>query len=124
MVQGAWSPSRGQIVRAAVQYSDSEQTKTRFPVVVSSDAFNERYPDVIVAFTTKASNVKHPRNYDVEVSERRSDFRATGLTVSTTVRCGRLWSIDKRKIMDVVGALPEDVLADVRRLVRACFVDD
>lgn len=124
MAQGSWNPAPGEVVRAAVQYSDSEQTKSRFPVVVSSKTFNERHPDVIVAFTTKSSNIRHPRDYDVEISERRSDFRSTGLVVSTTVRCGRLWSIDKRRILDVIGVVPQDVLRDVQRLVRACFVDE
>lgn len=123
MAQRSWAPSPGHVIRAAVQYSDSEQTKSRFPVVVSSQRFNDAYPDVIVAFTTKSSNIRHPRDYDVEISEKRNDFSSTGLTVSTTVRCGRLWSIDKRKIMDVIGVVPDDILNDIIRLVRLCFSD-
>ena len=123
MVLESWAPSPGQIVRAEVQYSDSEQTKSRFPVVVSSRTFNAKHPDVVVAFTTKSSNVRHARDYDVQISNRRSDFSTTGLRVSTTVRCGRLWSIDKRKISATIGVLPADILNDVLRLVRACFED-
>jgi len=119
-----WIPAPGEVVRAAVQYSDSEQTKSRFPVVVSSREFNAKYPDVIVAFTTKSSNIRSPRSYDVEISDRRADFLSTGLTVSTTVRCGRLWTLDKRRVLDVVGLLPEDVLADVMILVKKCFVEE
>ncbi|UCC30642.1 MAG: type II toxin-antitoxin system PemK/MazF family toxin [Phycisphaerales bacterium] len=124
MAQGSWTPLPGHIVHAAVQYSDSERTKSRFPLVVSSRGFNDRHPEVIVAFTTKASNIRHSRDYDVEISDRRSDFKDTGLTESTTVRSGRLWSIDKRKIMDVIGVAPSDIFGDVIRLVRACFAED
>ena len=124
MAQGSWTPLPGHIVHAAVQYSDSERTKSRFPVVVSSRRFNEKHPDVVVAFTTKTSNIRHPRDYDVEVSEHHPNFGTTGLTASTTVRCGRLWSIDKRKIMDVVGVAPSDIFGDVVRLVLACFSED
>ena len=116
-----WVPLPGQVVRAEVQYSDSEETKSRFPVVVSSDRFNESHPDVIVAFSTKSANVRHPRDYDVEVSDRHPSFRSTGLRLSTTVRCGRLWSLDKDKISDVVGVVPKDILDDILRLVRSCF---
>ncbi len=124
MGQGSWTPLPGHIVHAAVQYSDSEQTKSRFPLVVSSRRFNENHPEIVVAFTTKTSNIRHPHDYDVEISERRSDFAGTGLTASTTVRCGRLWTIDKRKIMDVIGVAPTDVLGDVVHLVRKCFADE
>lgn len=120
----SWSPTPGSIVRAEVQYSDSEQTKSRFPVVVSSGRFNCKHPDVIVAFTTKTSNIHRPQDYDVEVSGRHAGFGNTGFTVSTTVRCGRLWSIDKRKISEVIGHVPDDILVDVLHLVRDCFVEE
>ena len=123
MAVGGWTPHPGQIVRTEVQYSDSEQTKSRFPVVVSARAFNEAHPDVIVAFTTKSMNIRHPRDYDVEISTRHPGFQTTGLFVSTTVRCGRLWTVDKRKISEILGVVPADVLTDVLNLVRGCFTD-
>ena len=110
----------GQIVRAEVQYSDSEGTKSRFPVVVSCAEFNRENPEVIVAFTTSRP-IRQPREYDVHVSARHPEFSLTGLTKDTTVRCGRLWTIDKRKISDVIGCMPKDLLVDIKRLVRACF---
>ena len=123
MGQRSWVMSPGQIIRAEVQYSDSEKTKTRFPVIVSCRTFNERHPDVVVAFATRTANIRHPRDYDVEISDKRSDFGLTGLSEPTTVRCGRLWSIDKRKISDVLGVLPDDIWTDVLHLVQRCFID-
>ena len=123
MVEGSWTPAPGQVIRAEVQYSDSEHTKSRYPVVVSARTFNQKHPDLIVAFATKSSNIRHPRDYDVEISDKRADFHRTGLYLSTTVRCGRLWTLDKRRISDVVGVLPDDILGDVMHLVKGCFVD-
>lgn len=114
-------PSPGHIVHALVQYSDSEGSKSRFPVVVSSSEFNKQYSEVIVAFTTSSKNVDHPQSYDVEISDKHPQFVQTGLTHSTTVRCGRLWTVDKRKISDVVGSVPDDLLTDINRLVQECF---
>lgn len=116
-----WSPSAGHIIRANVPYADSEGTKSRFPVVVSSNEFNETHPEVIVAFTTRASNIHHPCDYDVEISNRHAEFRNTGLTESTTVRCGRLWTINKRQISDTMGVVPDDLLVDIQHLVLGCF---
>lgn len=123
MPQTAWAPSPGHIVRAEVPFSDSEGTKTRFPVVVSTHRFNEAHPEVIVAFATRSLNVRHPRDYDVQISDRHPGFSLTGLTESTTVRCGRLWTISKQKISDCVGVVPDDLLVDIRRLVLDCVRD-
>ena len=115
--------SPGHIIRAEVQYSDSEGTKSRFPVVVSSTDFNQKYPEIIVAFTTSSVNIHHPRSYDVEISDKHPEFGLTGLPHSTTVRCGRLWTIDKRKISDVIGVVPGGLLTDIQRLVLECFTE-
>lgn len=113
--------SPGHIVRAEVQYSDSERTKSRFPVVVSGSQFNQKYSEVIVAFTTSSNNIYHPKNYDVEISDRHPQFALTGLTQSTTVRCGRLWTVDKRRISDVIGIVPNELFVDIKKLVLECF---
>jgi mRNA-degrading endonuclease toxin of MazEF toxin-antitoxin module len=91
--------------------------------VVSGQGFNSEHPEVIVAFTTSSANIHHPRSYDVEISDKHSGFGMTGLDRSTTVRCGRLWTIDKRKIADVVGTVPDDLLNDIQKLVVDCFPD-
>ena len=121
MSAAEWYPLPGHIVNAQVQYADCEGTKSRFPVVVSGQEFNQQHPEVIVAFTTSSRNIRHPRSYDVEISGKHSEFQQTGLTHDTTVRCGRLWTIDKRSIVDVIGAVPDDLLNDIQRLVAASF---
>jgi mRNA-degrading endonuclease toxin of MazEF toxin-antitoxin module len=123
MSDTGWSLSPGRIIRAEVRYSDSEGSKSRYPVVVSSSEFNRQHPEVIVAFTTSSRNVHHPRSYDVEISDRHPDFKNTGLPHNTTVRCGRLWTIDKRKVSDVIGAVRDGLLSDIQRLVLGCFVE-
>jgi len=123
MPAAAWAPSPGHIVRAEVPFADSEGTKTRFPVVVSTRRFNEAHPEIIVAFATRSRNVRRPRDYDVEISDRHPQFSHTGLTESTTVRCGRLWTISKHKISDCIGVVPADLLIDIQRLVLACVCD-
>lgn len=123
MAPQQWTPSPGYIIHTHVQYSDSEGTKSRFPVVISSSQFNQQYPEVIVAFATSSKNIHHPRSYDVEISDKHPDFGSTGLTHSTTIRCGRLWTVDKRKISDVIGIVPDNLLTDIQRLVTECFKD-
>lgn len=121
MSAAEWYPSPGHIIHTYVQYSDSEATKSRFPVVVSSSQFNQKYAEVIVAFATSSKNIHHSRSYDVEISDKHPQFAQTGLTHSTTVRCGRLWTVDKRKISDVIGVVPDNLLTDINKLVLESF---
>ena len=116
-----WAPLPGHIIRTSVPHTDSSEESTRFPIVVSSSSYNQQYPDVIVAFTTRTVNIHHPRSYDVEIPHRHPEFNLTGLIESTTVRCGRLHTIKKTKIYDVIGIVPEDLLIDLKNLVLKCF---
>lgn len=121
MRAGGWSLSPGHVVHARIAYSDVEGAKSRFAVVVSADSFNQRYSEVIVAYATRSKNVKHSRGYDVVLSDRHASFSNAGLPESTTIRCGRLWTLDQRAIQDVKGVVPDDLMADVLRLVREAF---
>jgi hypothetical protein len=112
----------GSIIRAGIPYSDCEKIKTRFPVIVSSEKFNNIHPEVVVAFSTSSKNIHHPQDYDVEISDRHPQFSYTGLTNNTTVRCGRLWTINKDQIYEIIGIVPDDLLIDIVKLTRQVFV--
>ncbi|MCP4711647.1 MAG: type II toxin-antitoxin system PemK/MazF family toxin [Planctomycetes bacterium] len=116
-----WALLPGHIIRASIPFSDVEGSKTRFPVVVSSEDFNKKYPEIIVAFTTRSVNIRSPRNYDVEISEHNPDFGLTNLPESTTVRCGRLWTISKKSIQECIGIVPNSALDEINHLVLECF---
>jgi mRNA-degrading endonuclease toxin of MazEF toxin-antitoxin module len=124
MPPAEWIPLPGHIIRASVPHTDDTGSSIRFPVVVSSKTYNKQYPDVVVAFTTRSSNIKYPRSYDVEIPDKRKDFNLTGLRESTTVRCGRLHTISKKKIYDQIGCVPDDLLTDIQRLVILNFQDE
>jgi len=118
-----WIPLPGHIIRADVPHTDSQDSSDRYPVVVSSKSYNEKYPYVIVAFTTRSLNIKHSLNCDVEISDKRKDFNLTGLRESTTVRCCRLHTINKKKIYAQIGCVPDDLLSDIQHLVVLNFQD-
>ena len=121
MPQRSWSLLPGHIIRTRVPRTDSDESDERYPVVVSSKEYNEQFPDVIVTFTTRSSNIRHPQSYDVEISDNHPQFNLAGLPLSTTVRCGRLHTIKQSKIYDVIGSVPGDLLNDIQRLVLQCF---
>jgi mRNA-degrading endonuclease toxin of MazEF toxin-antitoxin module len=116
-----WYPLPGHIIRTEVPRTDSNLKDVRFPVVVSNSEYNQQYTEVIVAYTTRSINVRHPRSYDIEISDNHPQFELTGLTESTTVRCGRLHTVKQRNICDTHGIVPDDLLGDIERLVLECF---
>jgi len=118
-----WTPLPGYIIRTDVPHTDSTESSHRFPVIVSNRKYNQQYPDVIVAFTTRSANIRNARTYDVEISDMHPQFRLTGLTENTTIRCGRLHTIKKQKIYDVIGIVPDDLLVDIKKLVLECFAE-
>ena len=121
MPKHEWVLLPGHIIRANIPFSDVEGSKTRFPVVVSSEDFNKKYPEIIVAFTTHTENIRVHQNYDVEISDRNPDFGLTNLPESTTIRCGRLWTISKKSIQDCIGIVPNSALNEINHLVLECF---
>ena len=116
-----WEYEPGYIVRAKVPHTDSSWSDSRYPVIVSSRSYNQQYPEVIVAFTTRSSNINHPRSYDVEISNKHKDFKLTGLPENTTVRCGRLHTIKKSFIYDAIGIVPDDLMVDINKIILECF---
>ena len=121
MTAPGWNLLPGHVVFATIPFSDVEGNKDRFGIVVSTGEFNKTHPEIIVAFCTRTSNIKHPRDYDVEISEQHENFLLTNLPEDTTVRCGRLWTVDKNKIKDCSGCVPDDLLIDIQHLVARCF---
>jgi mRNA-degrading endonuclease toxin of MazEF toxin-antitoxin module len=123
MPPSEWILLPGHIIRTSVPHTDSQDSSDRYPVVVSSKSYNEKYSYVIVAFTTRSSNIKHPLSCDVEISNRHQQFNLTGLEENTTVRCCRLHTINKNNIYAVIGCVPDDLLTDIQRLVILNFQD-
>ena len=121
MPKGGWTPSPGHIVYASIPYSDIEKSKSRIAIVISSSAYNKQYQEIVVAFATRSSNIRYPRNYDVCISEKHPKFQETGLRENTTVRCGRLWTLDQRSVANIMGIVPDDLLIDIQKLVLQNF---
>lgn len=109
----------GHILYAGIPFRDTGEIKNRFCVVVSDNEFNRKYNEVIVAFAT--SRAKQPQNYDVWISDNDPKFIETGLHKSTKVQCGRLFTLDSRRVIDVVGVVPDNILDDIKKLVLECF---
>jgi mRNA interferase MazF len=102
----------GDIVLVPFPYTNYFNSKPRPALVISSVAFNKKSLDVVlVAFT---SNISTTAVYSVKVLISDPGFTATGLKVSSTILCGKIFAMDKTHIYKKLGKLPDVWLQPVR----------
>jgi len=93
----------GAVVLLPFPFTNLRTTKQRPAVVISSQAFNARQPDVVVmAITSQLPSALGPDEYRLGAQEQR----AAGLPKPSMVKCGKLLTIDQRLIRKVLGHLP------------------
>jgi len=99
---------RGDVYLAPFLYADLEAAKRRPVCVVSGEAFNEG-PDVLVAMvTSRRARLEAPGIGDVALQ----DWEAARLLVPSTLRAGRLQTIEFRRLDGRLGSLsPGDLRA-------------
>lgn len=102
----------GDVVLLPFPFTDLTTAKQRPAVVISGEAFNTRQRDVIVlAITSQIPDALNPEDYRLTPEARR----AAGLPKPSIVKCGKLLTVDQRLIRKVLGRLPPEALADVKR---------
>ena len=97
---------RGDLYLAQFLYADLEAAKRRQVCVVSGGAFNQG-PDLIVAMvTSRRARLRAPGVGDVTLQ----DWDGAGLLVPSTLRAGRLQTMEARLLDGQLGSLsPRDL---------------
>jgi len=105
----------GDLYFAPFPYSDPTQSKRRPVCVVSTERLNEG-PDVIVAMITSSRvRFERPGLGDVPLQ----DWEAAGLLAQSTLRVGRLHTMETRLLEGQLGSLGDRDLVAVRTALRA-----
>ena len=104
---------RGEIYKAALDpVLGSEQGGTRPVLIVQNDVGNHYSPTVIVlALTSRMSKARLPTH--VEVASPISGLARDSVVLAEQVR-----TLDKQRLLERLGALPEAVMAQVDRALR------
>ncbi|MBI2467207.1 MAG: type II toxin-antitoxin system PemK/MazF family toxin [Candidatus Rokubacteria bacterium] len=109
---------RGQAVVVNVVFPDQSGVKLRPAVVVSTEAFHRKLPDVIVCPISS-----QPRYYDRPGpgDHPLEDWEAVGLRHPSTARISNILAVEKQIIKRVLGALSSSDLEQVTRGLRYAF---
>lgn len=106
---------RGEIIVVNVPFSDRTGTKPRPALVLSSEAFHGKLPDLIVCpISSQPRFYRRPGPGDYPIR----DWRAIGFRHPSTVRISKILAVDKAIIKRPFGLLPNQDLARVDAGVR------
>ena len=106
--------SRGDVIRVQLDPTrGSEIRKTRPCVVVQRDAANRGGRTTIVCPLTDADG-KQPSRLAIAVAAGIG-----GTSKDSLVLCSRIWTVDKVRLTEKLGALPADIIEGVDAGLRA-----
>ncbi|MDY6990473.1 MAG: type II toxin-antitoxin system PemK/MazF family toxin [Thermodesulfobacteriota bacterium] len=92
----------------------AEAKKTRPGLVVSNDINNTHSPIISIAPVT--SNVTRVYSFEVEVAAQTGGLRSRSKVMVNQTR-----AVDKARLLEKLGHLPDDLMKEVNRALRLHF---
>jgi len=109
---------RGQVVVVNVPFSNQSGSKPRPALIVSTDAFHRKLPDVIVCpISSQPRYYRRPGPGDRPFRQ----WKAVGFRYPSTARLSNILAVDKNIIKRVLGVLPQGDLERVEDGLRKAF---
>lgn len=103
------SLKRGSVVLAIYPFTDLSSTKRRPALVVSASGRPGR--DCILAFITSRTNQLKATDLLLDSADR--DFAVTGLRMQSSVRCGKLMTLDRSLPTGRMGWMSKRLMSEV-----------
>jgi mRNA interferase MazF len=112
MTQSGIACKQREIILIPFPFSDVSASKKRPALVISHDGFNVKNDDVIVCMITSNPD-EHPN--DIMLSEE--DLEMGSLEWTSRIKPYRLFSVDKRKIVQKIGVLKHVKASEVTQKI-------
>lgn len=111
--------NQGDICLVSFPFTDGTGAKLRPVLVVSTDAFNDG-ADIIVVPISSQPTPGDPLT--IHIDEASAYFAATGLHCALSIKWTKLMTIAKTVVRRRLGAIPEDVMAQVARKIGSLIL--
>ena len=109
---------RGEVVVIDVPFSNHSGVKPRPALVVSTEQFHQKLPDVIVCpISSQPRYYRRPGPGDHPLK----NWRVAGLRRTSTVRISKVLAVDKLIMRSPLGTLSQDDLAKVDTHLRVAL---
>lgn len=99
----------GDVCLVSFPFTDGSSQKIRPVVVVSADKYNNR--DVVVAAVTGTDLAGDDC---IRIDGTNPHFAQTGLSKGSTIKCGKLFTLERSRILRRLGSLHESLQEIVR----------
>jgi mRNA interferase MazF len=104
---------RGDVVMVDHPFSDGRGSKVRPMLIVQSDARNQRLNHSVVAMMTTNLSFIGSDPTQVLVDINAPDGAGSGLSASSAIRCGNLFTLHEKFILHKIGALSAALMRQV-----------
>lgn len=99
----------GDVVLLPFPFSNYTSYKQRPALIVSSSVWNSSHDDiVVVAISSKTARSKN--EYPLNEREQKS----SGLRISSVVRLGNIYTVDKRLVREKVGSFGKSTIRSIQ----------
>lgn len=113
--------SRGDIVLINHPFSDASGSKVRPALVVQNDGRNSMLAETIVAIISK--NVRYvptdPTQLLLDIGT--PDGKASGLNLTSAVKCGKLFTIDESLVFRKIGSLSPALMSQIDNCLKSAL---
>jgi mRNA interferase MazF len=111
---------RGDIVLIDYPFSGGGGSKVRPALVVQNDIDNQRLTNtIIVQITGVTKRSMQPTQVLIELST--PEGKANGLRLDSVVNCVNLLTLDKNRILRLIGTLPNSLMKAVSASLRVAL---
>lgn len=111
---------RGEVVLVDFPYSSGTGSKVRPALVIQNDPDNARLTStILVQITGTTHRALEPTQVLVEVAT--PDGQATGLRFDSVVNCVNIATVDKAKVLAVLGVMPPSLMLLVHAALKAAL---
>jgi len=111
----------GEVILIPFPFTDLSTFKQRPALIISSQNFNRRQGDIIIAAITSHIPQK-PSSYDYLLL--KTDQHMAGLPKSSLVKLGKIVTIDQRLIRKRLGCISEKTAEEIFERIKSIIGDN
>lgn len=109
----------GDIILISYPFTNLSASKVRPALVISSGKYNQKETDIVII--PISSNVERLSEEDIIVENTIKDFKNTGLKMTSCIRCGKIFTLEKTLAKRYLGCLGDELLNEVRQRLKILY---